>query len=134
VLALPRLPTGPADSSPHAGRYDDRMGTLGARLRAQAHALGFDLAGIAPAAPADGFDRLRDWLDRGFAGDMDYMPRHAQARRHPAAVLQEVRSVVMVGMSHATDNQELLSPQLGRIARYARGADYHDVLRGRLNR
>jgi epoxyqueuosine reductase len=110
------------------------METLEAHLKGQAHALGFELAGIAPAAPADGFDRLRDWLDRGFAGDMDYMHRHAEARRHPAAVLPEVRSVVMVGMSHLADNQELLSPQLGRIARYARGADYHDVLRARLNR
>jgi epoxyqueuosine reductase len=110
------------------------METLEAHLRRQAHALGFELAGIAPAAPADGFDRLRDWLDRGFAGDMDYMHRHAEARRHPAAVLPEVRSVVMVGMSHLADNQELLSPQFGRIARYARGADYHDVLRERLNR
>jgi epoxyqueuosine reductase len=106
------------------------METLEARLKGQAHALGFELAGIAPAAPADGFERLRDWLARGFAGEMEYMRRHAEARRHPASVLAEVRSVVMVGMSYAPDGPS--SPSSAKIARYARGADYHDVLRQRL--
>jgi epoxyqueuosine reductase len=123
------------------------METLATRLKGQAHALGFALAGIAPAAPADGFARLREWLDQGFAGDMDYMQRHAEARRHPAAVLPEVQSVLMVGMSYAASegHQPLgesqnraadapRSPGAGRIARYARGADYHNVLRARLNR
>lgn len=109
------------------------METLEARIKGQAHALGFELAGIAPAAPADDFARLRDWLDRGFAGDMDYMRRHAAARRHPASVLPEVRSVVMVGMNYAPQAPELQPVGLGRIARYACGADYHDVLRQRLN-
>jgi epoxyqueuosine reductase len=103
-------------------------------LKQQAHILGFDLVGVAPAGPADGFDRLRDWLDRGFAGDMDYMGRHAEARRHPESVLPNVRSVVMVGMNYNPGGgpEENASGQ-GRVARYARGADYHEVLRQRLN-
>src|SRR5262249_7656660 len=122
------------------------METLEARIKGQAHALGFELAGIAPAAPADGFDRLRDWLDRGYAGEMDYMRRHVEARRHPAGVLPEVRSVVMVGMSYAVDGGRWAvgggrapspsapcPPSPAKSARYARGADYHDVLRRRLN-
>jgi epoxyqueuosine reductase len=109
------------------------MKTLEERLKGQAHALSFELAGIAPAAPADCFDRLRDWLDRGFAGEMGYMARHAEARRHPAAVLPEVRSVVMVGMSYTPEAHGLQPISLGLIARYARGLDYHDVLRQRLN-
>jgi epoxyqueuosine reductase len=108
------------------------MGTLEERLKGQAHALGFELAGIAPAAPADGFERLRDWLGRGFAGEMGYMRRHAEARRHPAAVLPEVRSIVMVGMNYAASGGPQ-TPAVGKVARYARGADYHDVLRPRLN-
>jgi len=109
------------------------MDTLEARLKAQAHALGFELAGVAAATPADGFDRLRDWLAHGFAGTMDYMHRHGDARRHPASILPEVRSVVMVGMSYKPP-AEPPSEKVGRVARYARGADYHDVLRERLNR
>jgi epoxyqueuosine reductase len=61
------------------------------------------------------------------------MRRHAAARRHPASVLPEVRSVVMVGMSYAPQAPGLQPRGLTRIARYALGADYHDVLRQRLN-
>ena len=110
---------------------DDSLET---RLKQQARALGFDLVGVAPAAPADGFDRLRDWLARGFAGDMAYMHRHAEARRHPDSILPDVRSVVMLGMSYKPFSEEDNDdPDKGRVARYARGADYHDVLRERLN-
>ena len=76
------------------------------RLKRHARVLGFDLVGIAPAAPADGFDRLRDWLDRGFAGDMAYMHRHAEARRHPESILPDVRSVVMLGMNYNPGRDE----------------------------
>jgi epoxyqueuosine reductase len=121
--------------------------SLEERIKAQARALGFELAGIAPATEADGFARLRDWLERDYAGAMAYMHRHADARRHPSAVLPHVRSVVMVGMNYhvaeASRERERLedSPpgahapgSPGQIARYARGsADYHDVLRQRLN-
>ena len=109
--------------------------SLETRLKHQARALGFDLVGIASAAPADGFDRLRDWLARGFAGDMAYMHRHAEARRHPDSILPDVRSVVMVGMNYKPAQEDNTDdPGRGRVARYARGADYHDVLRERLNR
>ncbi|MGH7222663.1 MAG: tRNA epoxyqueuosine(34) reductase QueG [Gemmataceae bacterium] len=127
------------------------MATLEDRLKQQAHALGFELVGIAPAAESDGFDRLRDWLARGFAGTMEYMRRHGDARRHPSSILPEVRSVVMVAMNyrprrraggvsplilHPGENQGANAPRspTGRISRYARGTDYHDVLRDRLNR
>ncbi len=111
------------------------MEPLEGRLKQHARALGFDLVGIAPVGPADGFDRLRDWLDRGFAGEMTYMHRHAEARRHPASVLPEVRSVVMLGMNYNPGREEEKDEgNCGRIARYACGADYHDVLRERLNR
>src|SRR3954451_9141103 len=76
------------------------MSELETRLKQQARSLGFELVGIASATPADGFDRLRDWLERGFAGSMAYMHRHADARRHPSSILPEVRSVIMVGMSY----------------------------------
>ena len=108
------------------------MSSFEARIKQQAHAIGFELVGIAPAAPVDGFDRLREWLDNGFAGEMAYMHRHAQALRHPASILPEVRSVVMVGMNYKTVGSG--QPVLGgaRVARYAQGEDYHDVLREKL--
>src|SRR5215468_8637315 len=141
--------------------------TLEERLKQQAHTLGFELAGIAPATEADGFDRLRDWLAHEFGGEMGYMQRHADARRHPSSILPKVRSVVMVGMNYHVEkipnpksqirNQEQEQPArsasegtpashfgfrisdlgfpAGRVASYAYGsADYHDVLRERLDR
>ena len=76
------------------------MTSLESGIKEQAHALGFELVGIAPATPADGFDRMREWLDQGYAGEMNYMHRQADARRHPESILPEVRSVVMVGMNY----------------------------------
>jgi epoxyqueuosine reductase len=123
------------------------MATLEERLKQQARLISFELVGIAPATAADGFDRLRDWLDRGFAGTMDYMHRHGDARRHPSSILPEVRSVIMAGMNYrpaaSGGRKPPVSPQqgayaprspIGRISRYAHGSDYHDVLRDRLRR
>src|SRR5829696_6758952 len=113
--------------------------TAADRIKEQAHALGFALAGVARAAEADGFARLQEWLARGYAGEMAYMGRYADARRHPAAVLPQVRSVVMVGMEYqrTEDRGQRTEPQSppaaaggsAKIARYAAGPDYHDVLR-----
>jgi epoxyqueuosine reductase len=107
------------------------MQRVEARLKAQAQELGFELVGIAPATPADGFDQLREWLDHGYAGEMAYMHKHGDARRHPESILPEVRSVVMVGMCYAP--AVAFSSGAAHVARYAVGADYHDVLRHKLN-
>jgi epoxyqueuosine reductase len=118
---------------------------LETHLKERARSLGFDLVGIAPATPADGFDRYLDWLDRGYAGDMDYLHRHKDARRHPSAILADVRSVVMVGLNYAdcgmqnaecgmestagfNPQSEIRNPKSGKVARYADGVDYHTVL------
>src|SRR5438094_10646307 len=84
-------------------RYDDGMETLEGRLKARARGLGFVLAGLAPAAEADGFDRLHAWLAEGRHGDMDYLRRLSEERRHPRSILDGVRSVLMVAMCHDPD-------------------------------
>ena len=96
------------------------------RIKAEAKAHGFSLVGIAPATAADGFGRFCDWLDRGFAGEMDYLQEHRENRRHPAAVLEEVRSVVMLGMEYGGENS-------GGVAKYAQHRDYHPFLWKKLN-
>jgi epoxyqueuosine reductase len=106
---------------------------LEGRLRDQARRLGFDLVGIAPAADADAYALLRAWLDRGFAGEMGYMHRHAEARRHPTSVLPAVRSIIMAGMNYKPADPARSERLAGRVARYAWGADYHVVLRQRLD-
>jgi epoxyqueuosine reductase len=89
------------------------MRTAEQRIKDRARDLGFALVGTARAAEADGFDRLQEWLARGYAGEMAYMERYAAERRHPAAVLPTVRSVVMVGMEYGASGLE--SSRLSRL-------------------
>jgi epoxyqueuosine reductase len=104
------------------------------RLKAKAREMGFELAGIARAAAADGFERYSQWLDRGYAGEMDYLHRHAEARRHPDSILADVRSVLMLGMTHENSPAPPQSaPSFARIAKYAQAPDYHEVLWAKLN-
>jgi epoxyqueuosine reductase len=74
---------------------------LEARLKAEAERLGFSLSGVAPATDADTFPHFRDWLARGYAGEMDYLHKLADERRHPSSILEGVRSVVMLGMEYS---------------------------------
>jgi epoxyqueuosine reductase len=104
------------------------MDSLETRLKEQARRVGFEAVGIAPAAEADGFAHLRAWLDQGYAGDMGYLHRHAEARRHPSSVLPEVKSVVMTALNYKPACDP--TPP-AKVARYALGRDYHDVLRER---
>jgi epoxyqueuosine reductase len=108
------------------------MSDLKSSLIERAHSLGFSLVGVARASEADGFDRLREWLERGYAGEMTYLHRHADARQHPSSILPEVQSVIMLGLNYA-NTDVAPSPNSGRVARYAQGPDYHDVLRAKLN-
>jgi epoxyqueuosine reductase len=105
------------------------------RLKAEARRLGFERVGVAPATDADDFAHLGAWLARGFDGEMGNMQTQAAARRHPASILPAVKSVVMTALSYAPDEAsgQLSARPTGRVARYARGADYHDVLRAKLN-
>jgi epoxyqueuosine reductase len=166
------------------------MAKLEDSIKQFARDLGFALAGIARAAAADGFDRLNEWLQRGYAGDMEYMRRQAEARSHPSSILTDVRSVIMLGMEYgekvrvSSARQDLAPPNqgagqfartapsteypvqsaqhsesksipesriasvtswphsdnaggeklFGKVARYAAGEDYHDVIRRQLNK
>jgi epoxyqueuosine reductase len=102
-------------------------------LKRTALQMGFDLVGVAKAVTPLGFSRLRDWLSRGFAGEMAYLPRREWAYEHPQHVLAEVRSVVMVALNYKTSEPPDCGANQGRIACYAWGAvDYHDLLKQRL--
>lgn len=106
-----------------------------ASIRAEALTRGFDLFGLAPAGPTPGADRFAAWLATGYAGEMSYLWREADKRSDPRLLLAGVRWVAMVGVSYdslAVPAAMLNDPSRGRIARYAWGADYHDVVTPRL--
>ncbi len=107
---------------------------LTARLKAEAIGLGFDDVGVAPAITPSGYPDFLRWLAAGRQAGMDYMERHAAARAHPHSILEGARSVVMVSLVYANHEcpAPTPAPTHGKIARYARGADYHAILRLRL--
>jgi epoxyqueuosine reductase len=93
--------------------------------------VGFDLAGIAPLRPPKDAERFRAWLDAGHHGSMDYLRRNRDRILDPQRILPEGKSILVVGLAHARAAVEL--PGGGRIARYAAGRDYHNVM-GRMLR
>jgi epoxyqueuosine reductase len=107
-----------------------------AAITAHARTLGFELCGIAPAADLPELSRLREWLDRGYAGDMAYLHKSAETRADIRRFLPTARSVIVTATVYSTHEEaEAGSPhdrRLGRVARYAWGEDYHIVLVERL--
>jgi epoxyqueuosine reductase len=104
-------------------------------IKAKALELGFDLCGVAAADSFPELAFLREWLDRGYAGEMEYMARSADRRADVRAVVPGARSVIVTGAVYNTVSP-YASPPAGDIAlisRYAWGDDYHNVLRARLD-
>ncbi|MDP6580357.1 MAG: tRNA epoxyqueuosine(34) reductase QueG [Vicinamibacterales bacterium] len=100
-------------------------------IKTRARELGFDLCGIAPPAAFRELGVLREWLDRGYAGEMGYMARTAERRADVRAVMPSARSVVVLGTLYNTDqpySTEIDDPGEALISRYAWGDDYHSVL------
>jgi epoxyqueuosine reductase len=106
------------------------MTSLAALITERAHELGFSDVGFVPAQPLRHAEHLRRWLDDGFAGEMAWMHRHEALRTDPRLLEPGTRTVIALAIPYApTDDEERLPD---RIARYAVGLDYHDVLRDRL--
>lgn len=105
---------------------------LTSRLKAEALRLGFDQVGVAPAVAPPGYPRFVEWLKAGHAAGMGYLERRSDARAHPEHVLEGVRSIVVVSFVYGRNEPPPSSPTGGKVARYARGPDYHGVLWRRL--
>jgi epoxyqueuosine reductase len=105
------------------------------QIKAQARAIGFDLCGIAPAGAFPELAFLREWIGRGYAGTMAYLPRTCDRRSDVRRVMPSARSVIMTGTVYNVGGAcslEQTDPGAGEVARYARGDDYHEVLGRRL--
>lgn len=102
---------------------------LSETVKARALEIGFDRVAIGPASPPEHGPAFERWLAAGYAGTMAYLARGQAERLDPARLLPGARSVVAVALSYAReDGDEGWAP----VARYARGRDYHDVMRPRL--
>ncbi len=105
-------------------------------VRGLATDVGFDRVGIARAEAIARADYLNRWLAAGRAGTMEYLHRNGPIREDPRRLVEGARSVIVVAM-----NYHQVAPQptgrdgpRGRVAMYAWGADYHEVVKERLHR
>ena len=129
--------------------------SITAAIKQEARAFGFDAVGIThvsgePTRSAAGshtnsspshakaavtqllFDRLTEWLRRGYHGTMTWMERAPEKRADPCQVLPGCRSIISLGVNYLTEHRANEQPGNGRIARYAWGKDYHTILSKRL--
>jgi len=105
-------------------------------LKLKARELGFDACGIAPAGGFPELKFFREWLDRGYAGEMAYLHRSADRRADVRQVVPSARTVIVTATNYNTDrpySTEITDPGCAHIARYAWGDDYHDVIGERLD-
>lgn len=107
---------------------------LSADIKEKALGLGFANAGIVTASPATTHAFYQDWLRGGHAGEMTYLHRHEDLKKDPRRVHPPTASLLVLthpypGWGDSPDNDDPLS---GKVSRYARGRDYHEVLREKL--
>jgi epoxyqueuosine reductase len=113
-----------------------------AQLQQWAHELGFSQIGVSGVDLGAAETGLRDWLAQGFHGSMHYMQRHGAMRARPAELVPGTLSVITARMDYlpratepgwqALEWQRLGNPRQAVVSIYARGRDYHKVLRTRL--
>ena len=102
---------------------------LKAELVRRAQELGFDDCRIASANPPAHAGEFRQWLREGAAGEMEWLHRGEEKRCAPTRVLPSAQSLIVVAMNYWQGHVTTPASNRGRIARYAWGDDYHDVMR-----
>ncbi|MDR5758017.1 tRNA epoxyqueuosine(34) reductase QueG [Caballeronia sp. LZ035] len=133
------------------------LAELAQRIKAWGRELGFGAVGISDIDLADAEQGLADWLEAGYHGDMDYMAKHGMKRARPAELVAGTRRVITARMAYlpaatltqtgtesvatgdgqkndwrAIEWSRLAQPTQAMVSIYARGRDYHKVMRQRL--
>ena len=133
---------------PPSPGYGEASNQLKERLVAFANELGFDSCRVAACDPPLHSNEFDDWLKHGAQGEMGYMERGAEKRRDPQKVLPGARSIIVLMLNYFQGVEAGVSPAIsrnaagtaattaatGRIARYAWGDDYHDVIAAKLDK
>ena len=115
------------------------------RLVVFARTLGFDSCRVATCSTPAHADEFDDWLDEGAHGEMEYMARATEKRRDPQKILDGAKSIIVLALNYfqgdSAPERPLTAAETaatteerarGRIARYAWGDDYHDVIAAKL--
>jgi epoxyqueuosine reductase len=107
--------------------------SLSLRIKEKAGEAGFDLCGIAPSkALTDHESVLKTWCSSGMNGEMSYLGNDIERRTNPGVLFPGAKSVIVAGLNYYTDKLQAVEG-VPVISRYAFGADYHNVITGKLN-
>lgn len=111
------------------------MSALVTQIKQAAREIGFEVAGIASVEPLQRDDAaFHQWCEAGYAAGMDYMTRRPDLHGHPRALVSRARSLITLAVDHYAEAPEFKhGARFGRVARYAWGLDYHDVVKPRLH-
>ncbi len=115
------------------------LSTLPQQIRQWSHELGFQQTGITDSNLDIAEQRLQQWLDKGFHGDMKFMAKHGLKRSRPELLVTGTRSIISVRLDYlpqpqANIEKTLKDPATAFISRYALGRDYHKMMRNRLQK
>jgi epoxyqueuosine reductase len=113
----------------------DTPDDIRAAIRDRALGLGFDAVGFSGPESGDTAKKLGDFIASGYHGDMGWMETTQERRQSPRGLWPDVKSIIAVGMNYGPDEDPLLlhdHPDRAVISNYARGRDYHDVLKKQL--
>lgn len=117
--------------SPHSSHVN--RAELSRAVRERALALGFAKVGIAAAGALEPeAAHLREWIERGFHGRMEWMATGAARRADPRVHMPAARSVISLAMNYFTPHEHRGADGTGKISRYAWGDDYHEVVGNRV--
>ncbi len=113
------------------------MSLTAASIKGKARDLGFNLCGVTPAKPSPTLSAYLRWIENGMQGEMGYMARTDRVRRRQdlRQIMPSAKSLILVGLDYFArfaDEETMSDPSRGRIAAYAWGMDYHQVLELRL--
>ena len=104
-------------------------------IKSKARDIGFDLVGISPVDYFPENQFYKEWLSKGFSGEMKYMERNPQKREDLKHILPDARSVISCALNYNTDHPYSVDEKdksKGWISRYAWGEDYHDTIKDKL--
>ncbi len=128
LLPKPNVAYNPQERNPLENHTE-----VSARIKTRGRELGFHKVGIVPAeALSSEHERLKEWLRRGFNGEMNWMARDPEQRIDPRKLFTAARSVVVVALNYYTPHQHSEDPATGKVSRYAWGDDYHEVVGDKL--
>jgi len=117
-------------------KNDTDFTQLSMKIKSWAKSLGFQQVGITDCNTDDADDRLHEWLEQKFHGEMDYMSCNREKRKHPEKLVPNTVRIISVRMDYLPENHNskmiLQNTNKAYISRYALGRDYHKVIRKRL--